>query len=246
MMKFKHYIVTRFNIGLYQLINVDPQKWFNERIKVFADITVPSIRKQTCQNFEWVLLFDQQTPTDHARKMKNVLESIPNVRSLFLSLPKDWVFKKYSERGSVTANYTPLVKYIQPQSKYSLQTRLDNDDALMPDAVEKIQMNVITAKNRYIVDIRLGYILDTLKKHAFNAVHPIGSPFLSLFQTNNKNTISVYNNMHRSMVKDVHVRTINERLWVMHVHGNNVSNRVFDWMAQKQINYNELLGTITQ
>jgi hypothetical protein len=245
MTKFKHYIVTRFNVGLYSLLHGDPEEWFQERVKVFKEFTLPSIQKQTCQNFEWLLLFDAQTPFNHVYEIRKVIKDFPNTYSLFLQLPKAWIYKKYSETNSTLIDYTPLIEHIVPQSKYSLQTRLDNDDALMPDTIAKIQEFVLTTKDHYVIDIRHGYILDSVNKRAFKAVHPLGSPFLSLFQLNNEDFRAVYCMIHKQITRRCFARTINDRLWVMHVHGNNVSNRVFDWMAQERVPYDDILKLIT-
>ena len=66
-MQMKHYLVTRWNVDLFDL------GWLQRRQKIFEKFTLPSVEGQHNQNFEWLFISDSRTPD----KFKNVLERYP-------------------------------------------------------------------------------------------------------------------------------------------------------------------------
>ena len=67
-MKYIHYILTRFNVDLYNKnntkwqkdkngTNIDPEIWLENRFKLFETYCLPSIINQTSKNFKWIVLF---------------------------------------------------------------------------------------------------------------------------------------------------------------------------------------------
>jgi len=51
---FRHYITTRFNVGLYgaeKRIDMDRDEWMQHRIGLFTTFALPSLMAQSCQNF---------------------------------------------------------------------------------------------------------------------------------------------------------------------------------------------------
>src|ERR1043166_4088085 len=78
---FAHYIVTRFNIGLWTVAQktsrgeaIDPDRWMPHRIRLFRDICSRSIASQTERRFAWILLVDSETP----RKFVKTIATIGN------------------------------------------------------------------------------------------------------------------------------------------------------------------------
>lgn len=56
-MKFKHYILTRWNLldsktDIYNNPLIEnPERWMQHRMELFEKYTLPSLKSQTCQNF---------------------------------------------------------------------------------------------------------------------------------------------------------------------------------------------------
>ncbi len=119
-MNFRHFIITRFNVNIhpeeYELRLNDT--WLLDRFDFFSRFCLPSIIAQEEQNFDWIILFDEETP-EKFRQMIRVFEKYKNIKPIYCA-----------EFYTVM----PRVKdYIAEASKgfdYILTTRLDNDDAL--------------------------------------------------------------------------------------------------------------------
>ena len=84
MRKFKDYITTRFNAGLYRPkvnIRVSADEWMEHRLKLSTTFTLPSMMGQSCQNFTWRVLIDKQTPAVYRQMLSNI--PYPNMRLIY-------------------------------------------------------------------------------------------------------------------------------------------------------------------
>lgn len=239
MEKLKHYIVTRFNLGLYR-VNRDPDKWFAERMTIFREITLPSMRRQTNQRFTWALLIDRDTPKNHHDQLwecfaENALFGF-NFNLVYIDLQKSWHPKKYGERWSCAIDYSNFINSVTKESKIIVQTRFDNDDALMPEGIERIQSLFVKSRQPYCIDFPNGYVMDSVNKKTYEASHPYGTPFISFYQLANRLKFKcVYDLIHYKLSTSFRKITGNDRIWIMNIHGSNVSNRMFPWLIEKEI-----------
>jgi hypothetical protein len=118
---FKHFILTRFNLGIYDSkgdyhVKVgDPEQWMEHRIELFERYCLPSVMSQTCKNFTWVLAFDPQTPCEIICQY----DYMDNIQVIF-EKPQIWL------------------KTVAPECEWLITSRFDNDDMYAPDFVEKI------------------------------------------------------------------------------------------------------------
>lgn len=243
MEKLKHYIVTRFNLGLYQT-NPDADTWFKERIKIFSSVTLPSLRSQKWQNFTLSILIDDKTPKVHADMiwdcfMENAFGGF-NIEITQIGMSPEWRPKRYGERWSCVIDYSDYLFLIRERSKRSIQTRLDNDDALMADAVEKIQMQCAGSAS-YCIDFTKGYAVDSINKKLYLAQHPLGTPFISIYQSNDRRLKCIYGFIHQKFAKTFPYSVNKDRIWVMNLHEHNVSNRLFPWLIEKEIPYDRAI-----
>ena len=120
---FKHYILTRFNVGLYgpdSQAAVGPDQWMEHRLRLFESFTVPCLAKQSCQDFTWLVLIDRRTPD----RYMDILEGI--------SRPATKVIYPV-ESGNA------WIEHFEPGDYDLVTTRIDNDDAFHIDAVAAIQ-----------------------------------------------------------------------------------------------------------
>jgi N-acetylglucosaminyl-diphospho-decaprenol L-rhamnosyltransferase len=236
---FKHYIVTRFNLGLYRTGGRVPNEWFADRIVVFERFTLESLRKQTLQDFTLAVLVDAETPKKHCTRLNSLL-SDPNTGGFRrivvpIQLAEDWRPKRYGERWSSYIDYQPFIRIISGEARSILQTRLDNDDALLPCAVETLRRQATPMPHAFTVDYLKGYIIDLVNQKAYHAQHPEGTPFISLMQPVSPKMRCVYGFTHRALMGKFPCQKYMDRFWVMNVHGNNVSNKVYPWMAEQEI-----------
>jgi len=123
MAEFRHYILTRFNTGLYgpnPRRRIGPEEWMEHRIELFTTITLPSIAAQTCQDFTWLVLMDRQTPDRDLRTLERC--ACPTMKLTFLEPGQPRWLHEFA-----------------PGSYDLITTRLDNDDAFHRDTVQSIQ-----------------------------------------------------------------------------------------------------------
>ena len=154
-MKFKHYIITRMNVGIYD--QPKSKEWMEHRIELFEKYTLPSILRQTNKNFTWVLCFDERTPNDIICKY----DYLDNVE-IFWDRPKYWMKTK------------------PPETDWVITSRIDNDDYYYPNFVEDIQREFINRKMEMVIDIGF-LILDEKTGNVYDLEKPLyNSPFITL------------------------------------------------------------------
>lgn len=197
----KHFIITRFGYP-------DDYEYLEERLAIFNSFTLPSIKAQTNQNFEWLLLGEQ-------------LLDIPGAR---------WFGNQPNEKlcpGHLNDSYLDYIKVATSKAKDELvlMTRFDNDDILLPSFVKDVQK---IAKHHGIVDFR-GYRLDLSKKNGprWNNMfykdvvynETFTSPMITLVQTRVRQT--VYRRNHALMAKFFPVTFVEKPNWVQLIHETN-------------------------
>jgi hypothetical protein len=125
-----HYLITRFNVihrkwkpyDKNQVATLTPY-WMEQRFELFEKYTLPSILRQKVSRFgfEWIVLLDFKTHSNYRQR----LEDRKCITPLYC---KDrW--------------YQRLHEYLKRKcrTKWIITTRIDNDDALEPDAIHDIQ-----------------------------------------------------------------------------------------------------------
>jgi N-acetylglucosaminyl-diphospho-decaprenol L-rhamnosyltransferase len=188
----KHFIITRFNY---------PKNYphLAERLGLFFQYTLPSIKAQTCQNFEWLILCDYP--------------------------PVAVAQATYLEPGKYcgTELQGKYIDYMQNTTKDEdlvLMTRFDNDDILLPNFVEDIQKAAITpglyeAKGSYL-DLRVDkFYTDTLYNNR------ITSPFSTLAELPSDKMKTVYHCPHAKMWEKFPLTIISKLGWVQVIHDTN-------------------------
>lgn len=64
-MKYRHFVITRFNVPFIREGNVDfllGIEYLTKRFELFERFCFCSMRNQSCQDFLWLVLFDSRTP----------------------------------------------------------------------------------------------------------------------------------------------------------------------------------------
>jgi hypothetical protein len=201
----KHYILTRFNVGLYSSNDYGIQKpndWMNSRLGLFH-ATANSIKAQTCQNFEWLIEVDPNTPKIYL----DMIAKDSGATILFEKSP-EWIRKQ------------PI------SADWLITSRIDNDDIYQPDFVKEIQ-NAFKAVSE-VIDVR-GVKLDlsTNKVHQYpNRAFP-NSPFISLVEPFNKDLQTVlYRGGHAKLYRQYNHRFIEKELFKQVIHSNNLINTI--------------------
>lgn len=192
-------VFTRFNVKDPNYPEYDKSgndvltsEWLDERIEIFSKYTVPSMRWQTAA-FKWHLMFDPDTDWRITQQMPDW----PEVRIHFTS---DWQACVDTHVGI-------------------LNVRLDNDDMLMPGALQSFLKKKNDQKVKAYYVLTEGFKLD----YDSGTMQPFKWPngcFLARSYGN------PYEHAHGRGVQrsGLPVFTIPGPHWVQIIHGRNVSN----------------------
>lgn len=106
------------------------------RLNLTARVTVPSLRAQTCRDFEWIVLLDRDDPLQHTRKATMRQLGAP-VRFIYFTSAAH----PDAERARIAAlGYKAgWGRAVGQGEGVTLTTRLDDDDGFAADALERIQ-----------------------------------------------------------------------------------------------------------
>jgi hypothetical protein len=209
----KHFILTRFNdifpnSAKPRLTADQPElgiveEWLRKRIKIFYEITVPSIEQQTDKDFIWILKCHPRTP--HWAKSK---------------LKKDFIvsFDEFDGAQNKQLYYDFVFSNIikkHTKDKEIITTRLDSDDAISNFHISMVKD---FAKPKMFFDFRRGLVKSqgSLYYHIKSGV----SQFCSYFSYKKNET--VFKNYH-PCIKNEQCIIINTELgWFQ----NNMSNNI--------------------
>lgn len=224
----KHFILTRFNLRLWRKdkhgLNTQTEEWLNERCKLFERYTLPSVVGQSCQDFKWIILFDEESP----EWLKNKIE---NWRDCCQQILPVWV-KPVESKQFLNIFRKAIARHIKHDERI-ITSYLDNDDALHRDYVAKLQMvandvapNTIlsfTPGMQYYEKLGIGMCMDYRNNHFISLVEDvvIGQMFRTVFGFGGHYHIL---KEKRTTVRILHTR--DEMMWIEVIHAGNVDNDV--------------------
>jgi hypothetical protein len=226
----KHYLITKWNVD-----NID-MKWLKERQKLFEKFTLPCVQAQTNKDFEWIIISDVQTPD----AFKKVLESYPATIFYYDWANYDWEAPEFKGGGvhakqelmqrSIDLEYIskPLRDFIGKQkTDYVITSRLDNDDGISVDHIDKIQR--FAKKNwkgdRFWLNLVRGLKYNHGNVFPVNSAH---SPYISFVEPP-QGLLTTYQVCHTEAQKTGHpVVQVREGqpTWLQVIHGGNLLNRL--------------------
>lgn len=121
MRPLRHDIITRFGIGVLN------DAWFERRLKHLSATVIPSLEKQTCQNFTWFVLIGMDMPLAARRQLEALLEPNANFQILKVDHLRDGFFPNEFFRNRML------------ESGEIVTSRIDDDDLLHVQAIDEIQ-----------------------------------------------------------------------------------------------------------
>ena len=148
-MKFQHFLLTRFNVGLYSTRQdagpVDrsgrrpasnPDDWMEHRLRLFDRYCLPSVKNQSNKNFTWLVMFDERTPTRFKERIDHYSRDCCMV-TLYLNIDRPSTSTFREECCKCAKEY--ISQKVDEDTRYVVTTRLDNDDAVHPDFIKHVQ-----------------------------------------------------------------------------------------------------------
>ena len=170
-MKLQHLVVTRLTVKLfYEGFSRD---WLEERLRLFRTYCVPGMAAQTIDDYQWLILCDEDTDRDF-------VESIEETRSL---MPQLHVASTSKEHGVQILD--AVSPFIEADTELLITTRLDGDDSLHSETIESVQSYADafarSANQSWLLDFPRGYRYDETSGRLYESFW-MSSPFSSLFE----------------------------------------------------------------
>lgn len=220
------FILTRFNILLWREDKegnkVRTTKWLEHRFLLFEKYCLQSIKNQTCQGFEWIVLFDSTTPERYKEKIATYQKDCPQLIPVFVEPEKGRYFAEIFRKQ--------IVKRLcsNENEKRVLTTYLDNDDALNVRFVEDLQKRALTAKDGTFFYYDNGYQYYTEDQFLLQINYP-RNHFVSVVESGNFSTMKgIFGYGGHYYINDIkgakieHVKTV--PMWCEVVHEMNMIN----------------------
>jgi Putative rhamnosyl transferase len=204
--RLAHLVLTRFNVRW--IVGPHDTDWLAHRFDLFERYCLPSMRGQTEQGFRWLVFFDESTPEPYRSRVERYTDW-PAFTPCFIGPPSSEVYD-----AAIAAHLDGAERL--------LTTRLDNDDALARDAVERLQA-AIRPGPREFLNFPDGYVWHRGRLYAHS--HP-SNAFLSLSEPA-AGFRSAWADPHEEAARVAPVRQLpGEPAWLQVIHEHNVSNRV--------------------
>lgn len=199
-----HYIVTR---NFYS----DEYPHKEQRRHLTREYTIPSLRRQTAKNFTWVVAGrNGLTPAD-----------TQGIDTIWLDVdpPKKFDSTTYLMQELISL----LAQDLDPSMKI-ITTRLDNDDVLVPDFVERIQA-AARDTDKGVIDAG-GLRVDTRTRKIYRdtAYQKVPSPFLSVVEEKagkRCRLMTAYYDQHGLMHRHLPLTKLEFLGWVQLIHESN-------------------------
>lgn len=212
----KHLLLTRFNVVIADWksqVNLDPS-WLDERFKLFDELCAPSVLAQSNQDFDWLIFFDSHTPERYKSRIQT-LQKVYRFHPIYVD-----VFNL--ERMSA------IIFDIYAGDEMLLTSRLDSDDILAIDYIEKVQSATAGLSGKRVINFDQGVILFSKNnKYSLYQYTDNSNPFTSLLEPFVKGFSTILAVSHIKLHQFAEVHHINGKpMWLQLVHGGNVSNRV--------------------
>lgn len=204
----RHVVITRFNMPFPGGKYLD-RDWLRQRFDLCDMFCFPSLRTQTCREFSWLILFHMRLPVEFYDRIAYYAVGVD-------------VIPHFTTKPDPIGMRRALCEHWETEPEWIITTRLDSDDALSRDHIERVQ-NAAQAGRREFLEFPRGWVWS--EGNVTPRTYP-KNPFLSLvepfdgFQT-------AYCVPHPRAADAAPVRTVDDRpAWLQVVHGGNVSNRV--------------------
>ena len=219
--EYNHVIITNFNLNCSKAFrNIPPmrhvdEEWLENRFSLFEKFCLPSIINQTNKNFLWMCALHKDTPEKYRAKFSEYQKLCPQIQIVY----SDEILEYHKNLPDI------IRQIIKAPKEYIVTSRLDSDDALGCDYIEKVQKNLYK-KDNYFIDFLYGYLYD-LKNNSLYFRKYKRNPFSTRVEKHDYFK-TVRDCQHTEINKFGKVITIKTRkaLWCQIVHGGNVLNKV--------------------
>ena len=211
-----HIVITRFAV---RLPGSPPpsSEWVTSRFDLFERYCLASMRAQTERRFTWLLLIDPELDADLAQRVRAYESESPAIRVRTVAAG--------DAPGAIPARVAELVP---PRPSLLLTTRLDNDDAVSTDFVERVRAAALMDSDEvpHVYVFTSGFELSEGRLYWRSFPR---SPFASLLEQHvpGRAPTTIMAAEHEAVDQLAPVRAITDPpAWIQVVHAGNVLNRI--------------------
>lgn len=230
MPKFKHFIITLFNL---QIWNEDKthqatrtQEWLQQRVDLFEHYCLPSVAAQSNHNFTWLCLFDSQTPADVRQRIAQCQQRVPQLKPYYFTAQEASEFLAPDPAVNCRFIRRTVHSMLAPDDEFVITSNLDNDDALSNCFVERVQQQFLADRRHTLYSFVCGMQLFVNLRAVVRMRYP-HNHFLTLVEEAQGDFCTVQFYGHTSARKRLPNTDIGEKpYWLEIVHGHNVSNEL--------------------
>lgn len=224
-MSLQHFILTRFNLSLWDKDKLGRKvrsfEWLEHRFSLFEQFCLPSLRKQSCQDFEWIVLFDSKTPNRYKERILEYQRLCPQMIPVYVEPENGRYFAKIFRNEVIKRLHASRV----------LTTYLDNDDTLNVRFVEDIQQRVSLLSDGTFISYNDGYQFFTDYKYLMR-IHYTRNHFISVVEIGDSTkvrTIFGYgSHYYIDKIEGVMIENIkNQYMWCEVIHDKNMGNDAY-------------------
>ena len=208
---FRHVLLTRFNARRPESTARPDAAWLRDRWRLFETYCLPSIARQTCKDFSWLVFFDAATDSSWRDRIEATASSA-GFRPVFLDEP-------FTGRAAATAISAAGLD----DSPFLITSRVDNDDALAPHFIGTVQ-HAFRPRDLEFVNLPLGYQLSERRVY----LRPyLASSFASLVERVTDDPLrTVHFTEHHLIGRHALRQVWSPPAWLQVVHGDNLANEV--------------------
>jgi hypothetical protein len=210
MSNVNHWLITRFNVPMpgFPGRSLD-RRWLETRLRLFNAFCLPSVARQTCQDFRWVVLIDRTTPR---RVLAALRDCAKWRRFLLLGVGSPW--------------RAELAEFIGRESSKPLlfTSRLDSDDAIRRSYVQSVRSS-FEGQAPVLLVAASGLRLNT-RTGRLNPVTWLSGAFVTLVERRSAEPLTVYCCPHPDAYQFAPLCPVRlQHAWMQVVHQANLKNR---------------------
>ena len=224
----QHFILTRFNIRLWQKDKkgntVRTNEWLSDRFLLFERYCLPSMAAQTNKSFIWIVLFDATTPGGFKSRIKGYQVQCPQLIPIYVT----------SENGRYFAQIFKAEVSKRLNANRVITTYLDNDDALRTSFVEDLQNRAIALPDETFISYTDGYQYFTDYGYLMHIHYP-RNHFVSVVEKGDASLKTIYGYGSHYFIEKIpgaKIEYVPEPLmWCEVIHEKNMGNDAYFLMA---------------
>ena len=239
MTNLQHIILTRFNLLLWQKdkegCKVRTVEWLEHRFDLFEKYCLPSLVHQTCQDYEWIVLFDSKTPDKFRERIAHCQAKCPQLIPVFVEPAEGRYFASIFKREVVKRLTASRV----------VTSYLDNDDALDSRFVEDLRSRALKTSDGVFINYTDGYQFYTDYKYVLQVHYP-RNHFMSVVEKGDPSSLkTIYgygSHYYINKIEGVEIEKVDRlSIWCEVIHEKNMGNDAYFLFGTRMIGDSGLL-----